>query len=78
MSRGEHPEAWRALVDTLRRFSGPTTITLLSHTRRGGRQRVFFDWLRDAGFEVEVVERWRENKDGFSSLTLLYAIFTSQ
>jgi len=75
---GEHPEAWRALVDTLRRFSGPTTVTLLSHTRRGGRQRVFFDWLRDAGFEVEVVERWRENKDGFSSLTLLYAIFTSQ
>jgi hypothetical protein len=29
-----------------------------------------------AGFSVEVVERWRENKDGFSSLTLLYAIYT--
>ena len=26
-------------------------------------------------FEVEVVEKWQSNKDGFSSLTLLYAIW---
>ena len=50
---GEHPEAWRALVDTLLRFTGPATVALLSHTRRGGAQKVFFNWLRDAGFEVE-------------------------
>jgi hypothetical protein len=36
---------------------------------------VFFEWLGEAGFEVEVVEKWQSNKDGFSSLTLLYAIW---
>ena len=52
-------------------------MTLLSHTRRGdGRvQRVFFDWLRDAGFVVEAVERWQETRDGFTSLTLLYRVY---
>lgn len=75
---GEHPDAWRALVDTIRTLSGRRTITLLSHTRRGAAQRAFFDWMRDAGFEMEVVERWRETKGGFSSLTLLYAIFKKE
>lgn len=74
---GEHPEAWRGLVRTLSRLSGPGTMALLSHTRRGdGRaQRVFFDWLRDAGFVVEAVERWQETRDGFTSLTLLYRVY---
>ena len=59
--RGVHPGAWLVLVDMLRLFLGPGTVTLLSHTWRGGAQRVFFDWLKDAGFEVvrggEVVAR---------------------
>ena len=58
-------------------LAGPGTVVLLSHTRRGdsGSQRKFFDWLRDAGFVVEAVERWKGTRDGFASLTLLYRAY---
>ena len=74
---GEHPDAWRGLVRTIAALAGPGTAVLLSHTRRGdsGSQRKFFDWLRDAGFVVEAVERWKGTRDGFASLTLLYRAY---
>ena len=75
---GEHPDAWRGLVRTIAALAGPGTAVLLSHTRRGdskGAQRKFFDWLKDAGFVVEAVERWKGTRDGFASLTLLYRAY---
>ena len=74
---GEHPDAWRGLTRTCARLAGPGTVILLSHTRRGdsGAHRKFFDWLRDAGFVVEAVERWKGTRDGFASLTLLYRAY---
>ena len=74
---GERPDAWRGLTRTCAALAGPGTVVLLSHTRRGdsGSQRKFFDWLRDAGFVVEAVERWKGTRDGFASLTLLYRAY---
>ena len=75
---GEHPDAWDALAGTLAKLSGPRTVAMLSHTRRGnGRgQRAFFDALETRGFETKVVERWRGDEDGgLASLTVLYAMW---
>ena len=68
---GERPDAWRELSGrhAALRAGGR------SAPRADGSQRKFLDWLRDAGFVVEAVERWKGTRDGFASLTLLYRAY---
>ena len=73
---GENASVWRSLVKTLKTLSGPNTVIVLSHARRGRGEgfRQFEEIARDAGFEVEAAETKSDAKDGLLAVTVTYVM----
>jgi predicted nicotinamide N-methyase len=71
---GENASVWRSLVKTLKTLSGPNTVIVLSHARRGRGEgfRQFEEIAHDAGFEVEAAETKSDAKDGLLAVTVTY------
>ena len=74
---GENAAVWRSLVKTLKTLSGPNTVTLLSHARRGASRGAFEEFkqfARNAGFEVEAAETKSDTADGLLAVTVTYVM----
>jgi predicted nicotinamide N-methyase len=73
---GENASVWRSLVKTLKTLSGPNTVIVLSHARRGRGEAFaqFEEIARDAGFEVEAAETKSDAKDGLLAVTVTYVM----
>lgn len=52
-----HPEATQSLITSLKLFSGPQTVTLISYKQRGLGEEIFFTELTNSGFTFKEISR---------------------